>query len=375
MAIRKRAISVRLDAGWRSRLTRIVRRGGLPSAVLAAALLSMSCSSNPMQPTPTLTLTCPASVTTQSPDGNAVVVTFTGPQTSGGTAPVASTCSSQSGWTYPVGSTPVTCTATDAKQQTASCRFQVNVTAPPQLTATKFVAFGDSITAGQLNPPCPGASTLSSSSRWFLDDLRQYAWAIDLEHAYPNQLQISLRSRYTTQTPTVSNEGVPGECAIGCTPPNGVDRLPGVLAAEHPNVLLLQEGVNNLNAHLPSSIPNVITGLQTMIRQAKAQGVPVMVGTLLPERAGACRGYAPDLIAPANDAIRSLVASEGQTLVDLYAAFGGVAGDLIGNDGLHPTEQGYAKIAETFYEEIKRRLEVPSQAARPSLSSRPGPRK
>jgi lysophospholipase L1-like esterase len=133
--------------------------------------------------------------------------------------------------------------------------------------------------------------------------------------------------------------------------------LPGVLAARRPQVLLLQEGVNNINANVGSSIPNVVAGLQTMIHQAKAQGVPVMVGTLLPERAGACRSYAPGLIAPANDAIRSLVASEGVTLVDLYQAFGGVAGDLIGNDGLHPNEAGYAKIAETFYEEIEKQLE------------------
>src|SRR6185295_13624087 len=109
--------------------------------------------------------------------------------------------------------------------------------------------------------------------------------------------------------------------------------------------------------------------------QAKAQNVPVMVGTLLPERPmseGGCRGRGPELIAPANDQIRALVQSEGEVLVDLYEAFGGVPGTLIGVDGLHPTEEGYAKMAETFYEEIKRRLEA-AQTARPSLSARPGP--
>jgi lysophospholipase L1-like esterase len=121
----------------------------------------------------------------------------------------------------------------------------------------------------------------------------------------------------------------------------------------------------------------VINGLRMLIRQAKAQGVPVMVGTLLPERPlseGGCRGRGPELIAPANDQIRNLVMAEGEVLVDWYAAFGGVPGDLIGIDGLHPTDAGYAKIAETFYEEIKQRLEAAPQSLRPGLSSRPGPR-
>jgi lysophospholipase L1-like esterase len=302
-------------------------------------------------------MSCPASVSTQSVDGNAVVVTFTGPQTTGGVAPVTTNCSSQSGWTYPVGSTPVSCTATDAKQQTASCTFQVNVTAPPQLTATNFVAFGDSITAGVL-AECRTTLAATPHLTWF-QDLQALRTAESVPFSYPTQLQQLLAQRYTTQQVSVANEGLGGECPIGCPPPapNGVDRLPGVLAARRPQVLLLQEGVNNINANVGSSIPNVVAGLQTMIHQAKAQGVPVMVGTLLPERAGACRGYAPGLIAPANDAIRSLVASEGVTLVDLYQAFGGVAGDLIGNDGLHPNEAGYAKIAETFYEEIEKQLE------------------
>src|SRR5262249_1798366 len=152
---------------------------------------------------------------------------------------------------------------------------------------------------------------------------------------YPGVLHNLLTQRYTTQAIIVANEGKGGECPIGCSI-NGVDRLPGVLAARMPQWLLLQEGVNNINFNLPSSIPDAINGLRMLIRQAKAQGVPVMVGTLLPERPqseGGCRGYGPDLIAPANDQIRALVQSEGEVLVDLYAAFGGVPGSLIGVDG------------------------------------------
>jgi len=347
----------------------------MAAGAFLAAALAMSCSSNPTQPTPTpaLTLSCPASVTSQSPDGNAVVVTFTAPVVSGGAPPVTSTCSSQSGWTYPVGSTAVTCTATDAKQQSASCSFQVNITAPPQLTATKFVAFGDSITLG-VESSCENSLLTIPRLTWF-EELKLLQHARLVSYHYPGVLQGLLAQRYATQDITVVNEGKGGECPIGCDP-RGVDRLPGVLAARMPQWLLLQEGVNNINADVPSSIPNVINGLRQLIQQAKAAGVPVMVGTLLPERPiseGGCRGRGPELIAPANDQIRALVQSEGQVLVDLYEAFGGVPGTLIGVDGLHPTEEGYAKMAETFYEEIKKRLEAVPQTARPGLSSRPGP--
>jgi lysophospholipase L1-like esterase len=53
-----------------------------------------------------------------------------------------------------------------------------------------------------------------------------------------------------------------------------------------------------------------------------------------------------------------MVAGEEATVVDIYAAYGGVAStDLIGPDGLHPTDAGYSKIAGTFFDAIRQRLE------------------
>ena len=45
-----------------------------------------------------------------------------------------------------------------------------------------------------------------------------------------------------------------------------------------------------------------------------------------------------------NDSVRALAATEGVTLVDVYQAFGGNLA-LLGPDGLHPSADGYAKIA------------------------------
>src|SRR5204862_6310301 len=123
----------------------------------------------------------------------------------------------------------------------------------------------------------------------------------------------------------VINKGEAGECVLTPCPSAGVVRLPSVLASDSPQVLLLQEGINDINGGGAAAVPNVVSGLRTMIGQARSRDARVFLGTLLPERVGACRGYAPGLIASANDQIRALAQSEGVDLVDLYAAFGGEA--------------------------------------------------
>ena len=103
----------------------------------------------------------------------------------------------------------------------------------------------------------------------------------------------------------------------------------------------------------------VVNNLRTMIRAARSRGVTVFVGNLTPQRPGACRGVCSGVHRTGQ---RSDPADgrwvKSATLADIYAAFGGVAGaDLIGPDGLHPTEAGYSKIADTFFDVIRQRLE------------------
>jgi lysophospholipase L1-like esterase len=235
------------------------------------------------------------------------------------------------------GSTTVMCTATDARQRLASCSFSVTVTLPPRISATRFVAFGDSITEGLprsirptlLIPSPPGS--------------------------YPAQLQTLLTERYTAQVEVIAvlDEGIGGE-----TVDAGIRRLPDVLAADAPGALLLMEGVNDLNAFGSAAIQPVVDGLRTMIRLARGRGIPVFVGTLLPQRAGGEKAGAVNLIVPANDAIRPMVVAEGATLVDLYQAFGGTPDPWISSDGLHTTDQGNKRIAETFFDAIRARFEA-----------------
>jgi len=209
------------------------------------------------------------------------------------------------------------------------CTFSVTVEAIPVLGATRFVAFGDSITEGKLAtgepPPVP----------------------------YPADVMARLTARYTTQQFTVQNAGNGAETTSG-----GVGRLPGVLSATNAEALLLLEGVNDLAPGDASAISVVINNLRTMIQQARSRGVAVFLGTLLPEIPGGSRTGARLLIVPTNDQIRALAASQGVTLVDVYQAFSGMETVLIGGDGLHPTVAGYSMIAQTFFDAIRAKLEV-----------------
>jgi parallel beta-helix repeat protein len=82
---------------------------------------------------PKLTISCPANRTVISPNGSAVVVTYT-VTTSGGVAPVTVTGTPASGSSFAVGTTTVTVTARSSDGQTASCTFTVTVVR--QLTVT-----------------------------------------------------------------------------------------------------------------------------------------------------------------------------------------------------------------------------------------------
>jgi lysophospholipase L1-like esterase len=209
------------------------------------------------------------------------------------------------------------------------------------------VAFGDSITEGKLGPA-------------------GYTGDPQFPNSYALALYNLMIARYTTQTIDMFDRGFGGERVV----PDGVARLPVVLSGDAPQVLLLLEGVNDLING--GSIASLVDGLRTMIRAARNRVPPIVVflGTLLPERPGGLRAGHPELIAPANDAIRQLANAEGAILVDLYAAFGGSPDPLlIDADGLHPTAAGYKKMGETFFSAI-RGLEVPAALSRSNGSAR-----
>ena len=133
--------------------------------------------------------------------------------------------------------------------------------------------------------------------------------------------------------------------------------------------MLLQEGINDLHVLALYSIPPaegarlVVEALRSLSLEARGRGMRVFLGTLLPQRPNGCRAFGippkadTDLITPTNDRIRAMAAAEGLDLVDLFAVFNGHATDFLAQDGLHPSDAGYAAIGQAFFDAIKQKLE------------------
>lgn len=170
--------------------------------------------------------------------------------------------------------------------------------------------------------------------------------------SYPSKLQDRLTATYTGQTIVVLNAGRAGELAA-----DGVRRLRDAIREARPHVLLLTEGVNDLNSN--AGIGPTISAMESMIKYARAEGVAVFVGTLPPQRRGGLRANSVEIVAAFNDELRKTASAEGATLVDVNSAF-----DLawIGQDGLHPTEAGYSRLAEIFFAAIQSAFELPSSS-------------
>jgi lysophospholipase L1-like esterase len=289
----------------------------------------------PPPPPPALTLTCPQNVDVESRDGSPVDVSLAPPVSSGGVAPVNATCSPQSG-AFNVGSTPVTCQATDSRGQSASCNFVVAVRAPPRLKFVRFLAFGDSLTEGVVSS--------GPMLRLFL-----------LQDSYPFLLQRRLAARYLLQAPVVINEGIAGEAAT-----EGSRRLRSRIQLHRPDVLLLMEGTNDLldRPDIGRGADTAMVALKGMVSEAKLLGVRVAIATVPPQRAGGIRhrDAVASLIPSFNDRIRALAAVENVALIDVYNAMKDDL-SLIGLDDLHPTIAGYDVMAGAYFEAIKREFE------------------
>ena len=331
--------------------------------VISVLVLCLGCASAPSGPPPALT--CPAPIQVVSPTNNPVAVTFQAPVASG-SQPVTSTCAPPSGSMFAIGTTTVGCSATVSESR-VSCSFNVTVAPPPRLEKTRTLAFGDSITFGA-SGICPGGST--AVRRLTLEELLRplVEGLVPPPTSYPSVLQQSLRSRYTSQSPVVLNEGLPGETVNDSETRR---RFTRALNEQSPEIVLLQEGINDLHVFDLYGIPpsqgmrGVVEALRAMSLEARGRGAHVFLGTLLPQRSNGCRAFAIpprgdiDLITPTNNLIRSMAATEGIDLIDLYAVFAGQVDSLIAQDGLHPSEAGYSAIAKAFFDAIRQRFESP----------------
>jgi lysophospholipase L1-like esterase len=266
-----------------------------------------------------------------------------GPVGSNGLSLATVACTPVSASLFPVGTTTVRCTAT-AATETASCTFPVTVTGS-QLSRTKFLAFGDSLTAGEVTQPTTGPQSEGG---------RFHRLVLVPSASYPTQLLSQLRARYTGQVTQIEvlNAGRSGEWAE-----DGAVRLPGVLSSTRPEAVLVLEGMNDLVALGAPGVPRAARALESMAKEIRGRGGLAFLATLPPTRPLTPSVVPLELIQSLNAQIRMTAAGERAVLVDLYGALASDVTRYIGSDGMHPTEAGYVRIAETFFAAIRANLE------------------
>ena len=209
------------------------------------------------------------------------------------------------------------------------------------LGATRFMAFGDSITWGQVSSfdasilfdPIPGTE-------------------------YPTQVDNQLEAAYAAQNFTVTNEGVPGEWAQQAV---SSGRFAQKMAAQRPQGLLLLEGINDLNN--AQGITATVGYLQQMVEIARLYNTTVFIGTMfqtcVSDHQGTIRQNSADRIVGFNNAIKAMAAGRQNVyVVDVFAAFGNNCGPnggvgILGADGLHPNPSGYSVIATQFVNAVR----------------------
>jgi lysophospholipase L1-like esterase len=281
-------------------------------------------------------INCPDPLSATAVSGSGATVTFATPEPHFGQQPVTVTCAPESGAAFPVGSTQVTCRATDSLNRSAECTFSITVAQQPRLRLTRILAFGDSVTSGEVvKPGTEDAETMRAME------------------PYPAVLQRLLNARYTGQTITITNGGKGGELAV-----EALARFGGELRLANAEAVIILEGYNDLyRGSQPDNVETALRGVGTLAAEARNRGVRTYIAALTPTRPGR-RSIPIGIIQAVNARLRDGARGEGAQFIDLFTPLLADLNNNIGSDGLHPTELGYRRIAEAVFEALRNDLEI-----------------
>jgi lysophospholipase L1-like esterase len=288
-------------------------------------------------------ISCPADISIRCVPTATQSVTFDPPAVTGGVAPIQKSCNPVSGSAFPLGTTAVNCSASDASSRTATCSFYVSLTGF-SIALRKYEAFGDSLTAGETGRPSVAGFN-----------------EIDLPNAYPTKLQQQFDATYPAQGVVVINRGHSLD-TVGQTE----TLLRSFAAADRPDVVLLLTGYNNLTQPCGANgsgtqacrdaVRNLGMDVRSCIRHATEVDDAlkfVFISTLTPPGTSGSNGIDRNAIILANDQIRQASSSEHAVLVDSYTAFLGHEADYVNVDGLHLKPAGYQALADAFFAAIQ----------------------
>ena len=275
-----------------------------------------------------------------------MIVNYDPPSTSGGQGAVTVSCTPVSGETFPIGSTEVLCTATDTLSRSGTCTFNINVSKLATLSKLKYMAFGDSITAGEITVPISGSVFTGAGLI-----TKQ---VVVPGSSYPAVLERTLKGRYFSQASDISvaNYGLGGERTD-----NARARFIAGLNIVRPEVVIILEGANDIPAGEDGAASTAAANIRAMADEASRRGIRVFIGTPVPGKPGS-KQINTFLLNDYVGRMRVVAAQSGATLIDFYALMLPEADRLIGVDGLHPNEAGYTKMADIVFQAIQSAFEV-----------------
>ncbi|MFI1724037.1 SGNH/GDSL hydrolase family protein [Streptomyces sp. NPDC020489] len=231
-------------------------------------------------------------------------------------------------------------TGTAYTEQTPYWRYLTALDVLSNEAEGTVVALGDSLTDGI-------TSTEGANRRW-TDVLAQ-------------RLRTAIESGRDLPRYSVVNEGISGNQVLANGPgrpadnQSGIGRFPrDVLGRTNVKVVVVDLGVNDILRNPDLADPDrILDGLRTLVRQAHARGIKVVGATLMPFQGH--RGYTgarEDVRQRINAEIRAgkvydAVVDFDEALRDPYNPRR-LRSDYDSGDHLHPSDRGYARMAEMF---------------------------
>ncbi|MFG2788768.1 SGNH/GDSL hydrolase family protein [Streptomyces sp. NPDC048419] len=271
------------------------------------------------------------------PQGSDVLVTIYSPSSSG---PVTYHPHARQMSYVAAGDRTEDVTGTGYTEQTPFWRYLTALDVLSNESDGTVVAFGDSLTDGI-------TSSLGANHRW-TDVLSQ-------------RLRTAVGSGEDLPRYSVVNQGISGNQVLAdglgrpADNPSGLLRFSrDALSRTNVKVVVIDLGVNDILRNPRLADPDkILGGLRTLVREAHARGIKVVGATLMPFQGH--RGY-----TPAREAVRQRVNAEIRSgrvydaVVDFDKALRDpynprrLRSDYDSGDHLHPSDKGYAKMADVF---------------------------
>jgi lysophospholipase L1-like esterase len=163
-----------------------------------------------------------------------------------------------------------------------------------------------------------------------------YGTGADKSQSYPSVLaQLSSH--------TVINNGIPGEISA-----DGLKRLPALLDQQHPQLLILIHGGNDILRNLPRE--QTAANLTAMIKEAKQRNINVVMLGVPTFGLFSAVG----LLSMESAEIYQQVAKDEKVPVDLKSLPEIVSTQELKSDQVHPNAQGYQRLAEAVFKLLQK---------------------